>query len=49
VTRTGIEPTIYCTWGEHANPYNIYAVETEDIFFLISLNLNTYMEKEEII
>jgi len=30
VTRTGIEPTIYRTWGEHANLYNIYAVETED-------------------
>jgi hypothetical protein len=25
-THPGIEPTIYCTWGEHATHYNTHAV-----------------------
>jgi hypothetical protein len=28
LTRPGPEPTIYCTQGEHMNPYTRYAIES---------------------
>ena len=33
LTRSGIEPMIYCTWGEHANNYTTDAVFTSEKWF----------------